>query len=244
MLERLSEHSMSDLVVCGLKYLNESGKIIKTCESIEKITLLTSQFINGNLTEYINNKLLCGVYNKLYNAKIIRANNIKFDVNMKILEDGLFVFRYLKYANSVTFISGTHYLYYQNSGSLMSEYSENANYAVVQYGSGMLALFDSESSYNEQLKLAEDILSKKCLVYLEDIFAKSGQNNTYKWNQMCKYLHDSDFMRLAINGTIVPYSNGQKVIVDLFQNSHNPVNRLLLYFLLLIKHRKVGVRAK
>ena len=71
--------------------------------------------------------LLNGPCAKLYSADIIKKYNIRFDPNVSLGEDTLFVFEYLKHVKYVNFINVCGYIYYQlGTESLMLKYRDNA----------------------------------------------------------------------------------------------------------------------
>ncbi len=95
---------------------------------------------NGNLindleiptTEYVSrqemtNSILkdAAVYsfpwNKLYKTEIIKKNNIRFRTNIRYGEDLVFLFDFLKYANSLIKVKGAEYIYVQHGTSVSNK---------------------------------------------------------------------------------------------------------------------------
>ena len=65
------------------------------------------------------------LWNKIYNAGIIRQNNIRFRPDVELGEDAVFNTEYYKYCSSVTYIPEPLYYYCDNAGSAMQKYRPN-----------------------------------------------------------------------------------------------------------------------
>lgn len=73
-------------------------------------------------------------WNKVFKKSIIEDNNLKFDENIKYIEDLPFVISYLKYCKTMFISSSTPYNYMQRKGSLInSEFNEGKLSSLVGY---------------------------------------------------------------------------------------------------------------
>lgn len=71
---------------------------------------------------------------KLYKRDFILEQNVEFDLNFSILEDGIFVYSYLKHCRRCVFLSDILYNYRQaEEESLMKRFNQNADMALLAY---------------------------------------------------------------------------------------------------------------
>lgn len=74
--------------------------------------------------EFFNQNLLSNGYpwGKLYKTQIIKENELRFNENLNINEDHIFVFQYFSYINTlyITNTAGYHYTVFDNSGRKLS----------------------------------------------------------------------------------------------------------------------------
>lgn len=99
-----------DLMVCGYKvdYQDEFGRL----QSIVDHSLKTMRFNDGNgrlaLESAFSDGIMCFIWNKMFDLKIIRENNICFN-SYPVNEDYIFVLNYLNCCSSVKLISKSTY---------------------------------------------------------------------------------------------------------------------------------------
>ena len=105
-----------DLASSGIIFSDKLGKDL--FKSSEKKRIFS---FDESLLETFNLSTLQGlVWNKLFKADIIRSNQIRFDENITIYEDHLFVFEYLANCKEDSLYSGklTYKYFYNESGAL------------------------------------------------------------------------------------------------------------------------------
>lgn len=104
-------HDKEDtLVICGILVTDEKGEVVKRLEPVRR---------KGDVREYIATVLaekktspLCGgVYNKLYDLRVLRENGVLFEESATYAEDFCFNLAYLKAIKNVTVIPDTLYRY-------------------------------------------------------------------------------------------------------------------------------------
>lgn len=93
--------------------------------------------VTSNITEYVlrsmgNDGKLYNLWNKLFNADIIRKHHLRFQESLWFGEDVLFSLEYLKYTRSLCVIPDVTYHYLTNSStSVFSSSSINPEYRIA-----------------------------------------------------------------------------------------------------------------
>ncbi|WP_161902179.1 glycosyltransferase family 2 protein, partial [Candidatus Enterococcus willemsii] len=85
-----------DLVICNFSTSDTLPKLVGETEYINQNDVLNASLYNSDIQGF--------VWNRLYKKHIIIENDIKFNPNMKAVEDLDFNLNYLQYANSCTYI--------------------------------------------------------------------------------------------------------------------------------------------
>lgn len=112
----------ADMVIAGVK--NYSAEGIQSC----RLLLLQNEYINVSedlVRRMIGEHLLDYIWSKRYEREKIQKKGIRFDEQLTLGEDTLFVSQYLCDCDSVQLVSGTSYIYHQYAGSTLSSFSEN-----------------------------------------------------------------------------------------------------------------------
>lgn len=121
-LENLEKYCDSyQLVVCGYNMVNQYGEkkvTIEDFKSEEKKTIFEKLY---------SNLLFNQVWNKMYDTKIIRQNNILFDEKISIAEDWKFVIEYWKICKNVYFCNKCLYNYSLSENGLGFSFKNEAN---------------------------------------------------------------------------------------------------------------------
>lgn len=108
----------------------KNPRSLVACKWIEKNldgTLRACSATNGGVQYFfdeerflavLDNNVLCGYsWNKLFNNKIIKEGNLKFDTSIKITEDLLFCIEYINHVDSIICINTPLYYYINNYNS-------------------------------------------------------------------------------------------------------------------------------
>lgn len=148
-----------DLVACGIKYESKSGKIIKD-NTYEKIIAKTKKEIGNNLNKF--NKSF--VYGKIYKKSIIERNNIKFNENISLGEDTLFVMEYLYFIeNGIAILNKSLYHYVDaNIDSLSKKYHSDIKEIYEK-------IYNLNNKLSEKYSAYKIPYKKECLVFTMDI---------------------------------------------------------------------------
>lgn len=130
MTERLvlSRNFEADLVLCGYKLFKDNNSVSFNEEVIPNNTYNSSlkEFVK-HFPEYFRKKLIHSPCNKLFDANLIKKNNLEFPGNIRNGEDLLFNINYLSLCNNITVIQESLYYYiqYNNPTSLTKRYKIN-----------------------------------------------------------------------------------------------------------------------
>ncbi|MGO4961219.1 glycosyltransferase family 2 protein [Jeotgalibaca porci] len=118
-------HEQCDMIIAGFRYVYDDG----TENIIEGIDFDCSkeEYIKKFYIESIKRRLIFGPCNKLYKKSILDKNNICFNEDLEIREDGLFVMHYLEHVDNLSGITDSGYYYIQNefNTSLISKFHQN-----------------------------------------------------------------------------------------------------------------------
>lgn len=127
LLESIKKYNTK--LVQGASVINDNKrKSIKKMHIEEDINELKKAILNYKYDKkYVN--LRC-VWGKLFVTSIIKENNLKFNEEIYLLEDGIFVYEYLKLIDNVVFIPVVTYHYRQVSTSLSHRYNSDQ---LLQY---------------------------------------------------------------------------------------------------------------
>ena len=129
MLENLlTDYHNYDLVICGL-IIEELQKNESKHISVPERDVIGYNDIRSWLSDInINTKgiFLDYIWNKIFDASIIRNNSIEFDTTINLGEDFLFVSEYVKHISSLRIINKCLYHYFiRNQMSLVSKFDIN-----------------------------------------------------------------------------------------------------------------------
>ena len=128
------EQDNSDIVSCGVKWVEENGKLLRN-DTVEQNEILDT---HSAMSELINDgKLKQHVWNKIYKTELIKA--IPFEKG-KYHEDVFWSYQIIGKAERVSVVADSYYYYVQRTNSIMGEgFSEkrldalDANYLRCEY---------------------------------------------------------------------------------------------------------------
>ena len=112
----ISEKSFLDILICGIKRLDENYQVIK-----EKIP---EKYLNK--MDYYNSKNDCfnSPCNKLYKREFILKNNIFFPINTHMGEDLVFNVKAFYFTNKIGIVKKCLYNYYKNILSVTNNFNK------------------------------------------------------------------------------------------------------------------------
>ena len=140
----------SDIVVCGLNLVFEDHIESHTIEAIE--TLDIKGFVTNYLVSELKNLTLAGPVNKLFKTKVIRENGVEFNLEITVLEDGLFVIDFLRHAKKICAVQRCFYQYIQHSGSAIRKFHKNNLRAMSLFYDGLQKLLSVHSINTHEIQ--------------------------------------------------------------------------------------------
>lgn len=126
-LEKLFQSTNSDLKISGYTSFG--------CYNEEKIyctTFISKNEIGMCLSKFLNDHIFRVPWAKLFRLNIINNNKLRFDTNLKICEDTIFVQQYLCFIDNLTFISIKSYNYFIQSTIRRYQLSKKDLYYSLQ----------------------------------------------------------------------------------------------------------------
>ena len=158
-LQHLYEKTMDecDIVIAGFNYVSVDGVVTKMHAldfSCDDKTYFEKYYATS-----ISNRLIFGPINKLFKRKLLIEKGIRFDTKIKIREDGLFVFDYLKHCKTFQGVNATEYYYVQHevNSTLISKLNDDEQFINARF-------FKIMKSLKKELS-REDVVSI-CMMYL------------------------------------------------------------------------------
>lgn len=109
-LSTLLNYSSYDYVFGGCTIIDINNNIIDIPCTKEDIFENKTTFMNS-FSSLDSSLLLDTPWGKLFHSNIIKSQNIKFDLSLKLGEDKLFNFTYLRYCNTFFMVANTFYFY-------------------------------------------------------------------------------------------------------------------------------------
>lgn len=151
-----SRENNSDLVICGIKQVSFNGnnvkKIISKSEgwfSKKSLHLIMSDLINSSYINYC--------YSKLISRKLIMDKNIRFNKQISLGEDTLFVLELLKNCNNLYISTHADYNYLIHSGDTLTfKYRQDKFYLLNNLSLKLKQFCIDEGLYTDQVMKALD----------------------------------------------------------------------------------------
>lgn len=218
-LLEMTKYAGSDIVTSGLRFvdINENLLFENNNDTIEKINI--NEFINNNYVDFYKKYILSGPYNKLYKRQIIIQENIFFNENLSICEDGLFVINYLSVAKTISNVSKCFYNYVQYSeNNLMSKYNSNAVDASLQlYNAKQKLMTINECKNEDVMNFLNKEETETILGFLSQIYSRSKLKNNEKYKKLKTELQKSQVKDLLV--TYKAKSFKSKFIIFMIRNN-------------------------
>jgi len=145
----------SDMIISGIRIdtIDEFGGITTNINNYEFSNWSTVESISNNIINIFPQALINSSCNKLYNAQIVKKNNIKF-INTNIGEDTIFNLEVLKNIKSliITDKSYYHYMRYANNITLTNRVIEDAYERYIVIHDKMKKLFKFWGNYDSSIE--------------------------------------------------------------------------------------------
>ena len=150
----------SDLVICNYRKVNKRADIIDEIYCFSK---------NNNRDSYIKNVLLGNgfLWNKIFKRSLIVSNSLKFNQELIVLEDELFILNYLKYCKKASYTDKILYNYRIHNNSVLNSQNKTVK-KIVSDARGRVLIYEFIKDYCDDetsLRIAWNymILSLLCI---------------------------------------------------------------------------------
>lgn len=122
-----------DCICASIRYVYQDVSRNTDCP-LPSASIEMSEEMNHYFGQIQENYGFSTPYAKLYKRDFILEQNVEFDLSFSILEDGIFVYSYLKHCRRCVFLSDILYNYRQaEEESLMKRFNQNADMALLAY---------------------------------------------------------------------------------------------------------------
>lgn len=175
----------SDAVQCNHSYVTEDGKLTKRERIPDRLIDLAieKKFLYNMITPEFSRRYencyygaIRGVWGKILRKRIITENNLKFNEEMKIGEDAIFVLSFLKCAHYIETFNDYLYVYRVYSMSANRQYRsdimEQRDRLLLQY----LQCFKEDTSIEFRTCYIREVLSAVINILKKDVCRKEKKN--------------------------------------------------------------------
>lgn len=210
-----------------------SGALYDTYDKVYSYKKYTEKYCQNRYEikeEFFNQDLLSNGYpwGKLYKTQIIKDNKLRFNENLAINEDHIFVFQYFTCINTlyITNTAGYHYTVFDNSGrklsSKINSYTELKS-ASEQFNSIINQLKSLWNLSQEEYKILSKIfvISKRLSAFRSLILLKERQY----FKEEVNYWNKSTYMG---------YNGQEKIIILILKSKFIPIKYYLCHFIFMI----------
>lgn len=166
--------SQADLVLCG--FTSRYG--MNYCPKAQHWNKIE---IRDHLIQLMHSEYSIYVpWAKLVRKDIIKRHHIRFNTNLRLSEDTIFVYEYLSYCKSVEFVNTQAYFYDGFPGGAKNKYSLSWDEMVVMY----CAQRNVRKKISEAFKYEDDLMTKidSKFFYVKDIKSQQTLSTCYnRW---------------------------------------------------------------
>lgn len=143
---------------------------------------------------YVNSRLpeMSGPVSKLFNMSIIRQNNIRFDTEIHMGEDAVFVLNYMCHINNLYVINKSFvYSYDKHENSLSNKYySFDSEYKCFVVWKECLERFLRKYNHLSEKEIEKNLWTGRLsMTFLRAIQSLVRYNPPYTYNQFLKYVN-------------------------------------------------------
>ena len=127
-------------------------------------------------------------WNKLFSAKLIQRNGIRFNEGMYLWEDLLFNLSYLQYVQKITFLDEALYHYRVLPSSLTNNKKDSLIEQNNQLFRGYM-LFAKDASTAKEIEIFRKQMANRCYHYLLNEIVLNAKKSTYNFFSFLKKYH-------------------------------------------------------
>jgi glycosyltransferase involved in cell wall biosynthesis len=182
-----------DLSICGMCSIGENGKLI---EKSKQFPIMFFDKISAKKTLFCFEYFTTATVSKLVNRKYVYENNIRFDTEIKICEDGLFWFEIIDKVDRVLYDSTPCYNYMRNENSALNSIKAVDNYMTNYIATNRMMQIEKNKSVLRKIKSYETcVASYMCSILLQQnkvVKEKYGFYRKHLFNTLLYYIADGD----------------------------------------------------
>lgn len=152
--------------------------------------------------QYADKLMLNAVWAKLYRLDIVKKYNIRFDCELKRMEDVLFNLEYIiKSESGVCFVDRNCYIYRNNIGSTINKFDENLGEKLVKPLDKIKAFFESNGLMSDFTDDFAIRVFKSFMIYINDyVFcSRNYKSKSAKIKEIKKFLHNDSVKFGVVN---------------------------------------------
>ena len=170
-LESMNLYESSDLVIGNSIWLNDKDEKLFECD-IPKGVFLKNEI----LPQYLYSAAFNVPWGKLFKSDVIATHNIRFNSNMRVAEDLLFVYQYLLHINRIHAVNGLLHnsnLVHHVPGNFVEKYSMTTAEAAQHYSFVWMTY--------KQLNIRCEVFEEKFLMDIFELCKRDAYKNPSPW---------------------------------------------------------------
>lgn len=174
-----------DCIVSGIRYVYENPENNQSFSLMDRDVKMPEALsqVYENAVKAFAFATPCA---KLYARRVILENQVHFDEQYSILEDGMFVYDFFHCCKQCRFLSGVYYFYrHSDDDSLMKHFNENADQALRAYYQKTFWIREYLDENNG--KILDQIISSQYIDFLLRIYYRSGQDGRGQYALLRRY---------------------------------------------------------
>ncbi|MFJ7830508.1 glycosyltransferase family 2 protein [Peribacillus sp. NPDC097284] len=233
-----------DIVISGIKQVKMNNQIIEVIKEIKTKDsgLYTKKNLFFIMADLINSSYINYCYSKLIKKKLLIENNIRFDKNVSLGEDTLFVIDVLKHSENIFILSNAEYNYLIHSNETLTYKPRDDKFILLCNVSNKLLEFClEEKCYSEEVK---EVLDKRFLEIIkfcldENLSLNNNQIFIKKIKNISKILKDENTCNFISEKN--PIINKYPVSLIKAIESKKSIRYIIIYYSLILKRKLGGI---
>ncbi|WP_047380312.1 glycosyltransferase [Cetobacterium sp. ZWU0022] len=169
----VAEKERADIVICGFKKLDESGRVLSKVKVPERDD---KDSYTDCTTEWFSSPC-----NKIYKKEMIEKNSIQFLLDIYTGEDMFFNFMCFFFSKKVVSIDKPYYNYFMNSGSVSNNYKNRTDiYLVIDE---LIAFYKKNEVYEKNIDKVRECFKYHGIMYPFDVLQRLSENKVEDWKK-------------------------------------------------------------
>ena len=175
-LYRKAKNENSDIVICGLKKINENGE--KIVEVEVPMGLSKDDYLDCK-AEWFSSPC-----NKIYSKEMLIKNSLDFLLNIYTGEDMFFNFKAFFFAKKISAVDTPYYNYYMNQYSVSNNYKNRTDIYIVL--EKLIDFYKMNGCYEKNFKKIQECFLYHGIIYPFDVLQKIKENKVDGWERIYK----------------------------------------------------------